>query len=97
LINQESEQSERASVLVRVQGKTLPARSTAFETIRLLHEAGLTASLDPGNENICNYRWLLDIRSRSPRFVLSDQKRNRKSEVGTLGEVVKLVGGKGVR
>jgi histidyl-tRNA synthetase len=97
LIKQESEQSERASVLVRVQGKTLPARSTAFETIRLLHEAGLTASLDPGNENICNYRWLLDIRSRSPRFVLSDQKRNRKSEVGTLGEVVKLVGGKGVR
>ena len=75
----------------------MPVKSLAFEAIRLLHEAGLTASLDTGIEVEKKYRWLLEIRTMAPKFALTDRKRNRKSEVATLAEVIKLAGGKGVR
>jgi len=89
--------SPRSAVLVRMSGRRVVAGKLAFEAIRILHDSGLVATLDDGNSDAADYRWLLEVRTTTPRFVLTDKKRNRKLEAGTLADFVRRLGGKSAR
>lgn len=85
-----------AGIIVRVSGQSQANRKRGFDAVNQLHGAGLIAVLNP-DSIITGYRWQLDIRTRSPKFVLTDLKNDRKYETGSIDAVLTLLGGKGVR
>jgi len=64
----------------------------SFTIAGYLHEAGYMAQLHLGAQELANFRWILDVRSKAPLFVLTDRVKNRKFEAQTAGEVLALLG-----
>ncbi|MCX6003924.1 MAG: HisS family protein [Chloroflexi bacterium] len=60
-----------------------------------LREAGFIVSLAVGNEDKTDFRWLLRIKDKAPRFAITDQSSKRKLTARTMGDVLKLLGGEG--
>jgi len=63
----------------------------AFSLAGYLHEAGYAAEVDLGGQEPVNLRWRLDVRSKSPLFVLTDLTSQQKSEARTRDELLKLL------
>jgi len=62
-----------------------------FNIARYLRETGYVAELDLGGEEPTNVRWVLEVRSSTPIFVLTDRTKCRKSELSTVDEVVAVL------
>lgn len=78
----------RQRVLVRTGPGTTPE---GFNLARRLRQAGYVAELDPGGQEPANMRWTLDIRSKAPRFILTDRTRDRQLEAQTAAELLDLL------
>lgn len=78
----------RQRVLVRAEPETA---AEGFSLAQRLRQAGYVAELDPGGQEPANMSWALDIRSKAPRFILTNRTRNQRSEVQTIAEVLKLL------
>jgi len=76
-------------VLIRSKPETV---KESFTIAGYLHEAGYMAQLHLGAQELANFRWILDVRSKAPLFVLTDRVKNRKFEAQTAGEVLALLG-----
>jgi len=63
----------------------------AFSLAGYLHEAGYAAEVDLGSQEPVNLRWLLNVRSKSPPFVLTDRTSQQKSGAQTREELLKLL------
>jgi len=82
-------------ILVRVKGGTADLVKKTFAIANRLHEAGYVAELDLTGMTSPNLRWVLDIRSETPAFVLTDMVRHSKEEVQGVEEILTLLGEKG--
>jgi hypothetical protein len=60
-----------------------------------LRDAGFIVSVRLNNENEKDFRWLIDVSDKSPEFVIYDQSSKCKLTAKSIGDVLKLLGGKG--
>jgi len=81
-------------ILIRVEPSQLEIVKEGFNISARLHEAGYAAEVYLGGQEPANLKWTLDVQSRAPLFVLTDQVNNRRFEVKTADEVLKLLGEK---
>jgi len=75
-------------ILIRVEPE---AMREGFSMASCLREAGYVAELHLGGQESANLRWTLDVQSKAPLFVLTDQVKHRKFEAQTAGEVLTLL------
>ncbi len=66
-----------------------------FNIASRLREAGHVAELQLGAREPANIRWTLDIQSKSPSFTLTDRVNDRKVDISTAEEVIRVLGEKG--
>jgi len=85
-------QSER--ILIRAEPSQGGAVKGGFNIASRLHEAGYIAEVHQGGQEPANLRWTLDVQSKAPQFVLTDQTNNQRFEAQTADEVLALLGGK---
>lgn len=76
-------------ILVRAEREDV--LKEAFNTASRLREAGYVAEFDLGGREPADLKWILDVRSKEPLFVLTDQVNHRKSEAQTTAEVLTLL------
>jgi len=76
-------------ILIRVEPE---AMKDGFIIASCLRDAGYVAELHLGGQEPANSRWMLDVRSKAPLFVLTDQINQRRFEVQTTTEVLALLG-----
>ena len=79
-------------ILIRVESG---ATKDGFSIASHLREAGYVAELDLGGQQVADLRWTLDVQSKAPIFVLSDQVNNTRFEAQTADEVLTLMRGEG--
>jgi len=75
-------------VLVRAEAEVT---ELGFAAAGSLREAGYIAELQLGNQQPADLRWILDVRSKAPRFVLTDRAAKKKHEAQTADEVLELL------
>ena len=63
----------------------------AFSLAHCLHEAGYAAEVHLGGREPAGLRWILDVQSKAPLFVLTDLVNHKKFEAQTADEVLKLL------
>ena len=63
-----------------------------FDIARYLHEAGYTAELQLESQQPADLRWLLEVQSKAPVFVLTDQVKHQRFEIETADKVLVLLG-----
>jgi histidyl-tRNA synthetase len=80
-------------VLVRNEAGQRDAMREAFRMASLLREAGYAAELHLGGALPTSPRWMLDVRSQAPRFVLTDGTSGARREAMTAEEIISLLGG----
>ena len=78
-------------VLVKAEPAVL---KQGFAVASHLREAGYVAELQLGGQQPAHLRWLLDVQSKAPLFVLTDQVKHKRFEVQTGAEVLTLLGEK---
>jgi len=79
-------------ILIRPEPK---ATKQGFRAADDLRQAGYVAELRLGGQELANFRWIVDVQSKPPLFVLTDQVKHRKFEAQTTSEVLTLLGGEG--
>jgi histidyl-tRNA synthetase len=82
------------SILIEAEPE---AMKDGFSMANCLHEAGYAAELNLGGQEPANLGWRLEVRSKAPLFVLTDQAGHKKFEVQTAGEVLDIIGGGGCK
>ena len=82
---------ESQRVLVRAEPEVM---KEGFDAVNRLHEAGYMAELYLGVQETAGWGWTLDIRSRAPLFILTDEVKQEKFESPTMSEVLAVLEGK---
>ncbi|MCL0053095.1 histidine--tRNA ligase family protein [Dehalococcoidales bacterium] len=75
-------------ILVRAEPE---ATKQGFNITSCLHNAGYVAELDLGGQEPANLSWRLDVRSKEPLFILTDLVKQRRFELKTADEVLRLL------
>ena len=79
-------------ILVRAESEAV---KEGFRTIDSLHNAGYMAEFYLGAQEQSDFDWTLDVQSKTPLYILTDQVDNRRFEVQTVDKVLALLGEKG--
>ena len=82
-------------VLIRIDPGEITMLKESFNIASSLREAGYVAELDLGGQEPASFRWLFDIQSKAPLFVLTDQVKQKRFELRTINEAVDILGGEG--
>jgi len=77
-------------ILIKVEPE---ATEEGFNIAGCLREAGCVAELYLGGEEPVGLRWTLDVRSKAPLLILTDQIKRRRFELETSTEVLALLEG----
>jgi histidyl-tRNA synthetase len=75
-------------ILIRAEPEAV---KDGFSTARRLHEAGYMAELELGAQKQADFDWRLEVKSKPPLFILTDQPKRQKFEAKTADEVLKLL------
>jgi 2-keto-4-pentenoate hydratase len=67
----------------------------AYRIADNLRAAGFIVSTQVDNENRDEFKWILDVNDKTPEVIVFDQAGKHKQTVQTIGELLKLLGGKG--
>lgn len=67
------------------------AMKQGFGIASCLRDAGYVAELHLGGQEPANLRWTVEVRSKAPLFILTDQLKHKKFEAETSAEVLKLL------
>ncbi len=78
-------------ILVRASSSQPQTVKDSFRIADSLRQAGYTAELYLGGKQPADLRWTLDVQDTEPHFVLTDQEKNKKFQVQTADEVLKLL------
>jgi len=78
-------------ILIRAEPSQPEAVKGGFNIASCLREAGYVAEVHLGGQEPANLRWRLDVQSKAPLFILTDQINHRRFEVQTASEVIKLL------
>jgi hypothetical protein len=62
-----------------------------FNMASCLREAGYVAEFKLEGQEPANLRWMLEVRSKAPLFVLTDQVQHKRFELKTADEVLALL------
>ena len=81
-------------ILIRAEPSQPEAVKGGFNIASRLREAGYVAEVHLGGQQPANLRWTLDVQSKAPLFILTDQVNHKRSEVQTTNEVLTLLGEK---
>ena len=81
-------------ILIRVPSDGAETIKEGFRLAGCLHEAGYAAEFYLGGQEPANLRWTLDVQSKAPTFVLTDQVKRSRSEAQTTDEILALLGEK---
>jgi len=76
---------------ILVRGERGNALKEAFSAASRLREAGYVAELDLGSQEPSNFRWTLDVQSKTPPFVLGDKLKSGRFEAQTIEKVLALL------
>ena len=68
---------------------------SAYRVTKSLREAGFIVSIQVDNENKSDFEWIIEVNDKSSEFVILNHSNKRKQTAQTIGEVIKLLGGKG--
>ncbi len=82
-------------VLIKTKLRGVEAWKESFNIASSLREAGYVAELDLGGQEPASFRWLFNIQSKAPLFVLTDQVKQKRFEHRTINEAVDILGGEG--
>ncbi len=82
-------------ILIRAEPGQPEIVKGGFNIASCLHEAGYVAEIHLGGQEPANLRWTLDVQSKAPLFILTDQVNHRRFEVQTSAEVMTLLGKEG--
>ncbi len=77
-------------ILIRAEPE---AMKEGFSIATCLREAGYVAEFNLGGQEPANLGWTLEVRSKAPIFVLTDQAGRKKLEAQTASEVLAIIGG----
>lgn len=77
-------------ILIRADGERT---REGFEIARRLHKAGYWAECYLGAQKEADFDWTVDIRDRSPRFILTDQAKKQRVAAETPDELLALLKG----
>lgn len=80
-------------IMVSAELKKAGDLKEAFGLVARLHEAGYPAEVYLGGPEPANLKWIVEIRSKEPRYVLADRVSQRRLEAGTGTEVLALLDG----
>jgi len=75
-------------ILIRAEPEAV---KEGFSTASRLREAGYMAELYLGAQKQADFNWRLDVKSKPPLFILTDQAKHRRFEVKTAGEVLAVL------
>ena len=75
-------------VLIDAEPKAI---KQGFDMVSRLHEAGYVAEFELEAKEPAEFEWRLNIRSKAPLFVLTDQTKQRRFEAQTADEVLALL------
>ena len=64
------------------------AMKQGFSVANYLHNAGYVAELNLGSQGQADFSWTLDVQSKPPLFILTDQVKHSKFEAQTANEVL---------
>ena len=81
-------------ILIRAEPSQPQTLKDGFSIASRLRQAGYVAEVYPGGQEPANLRWTLDVQSKAPRFILTDQTNHRRFEVQTRAEVLSRLGEK---
>jgi len=79
-------------ILIRAEPEAV---KEGFSTADCLREAGYMAEFYLGAQQQADFDWTLDVRSKAPLFVLTDQVKQRRFEAQTTDEVLATLQEKG--
>ena len=71
------------------------AMKQGFSIASCLRDAGYVAELYLGGQELANLRWALEVRSKAPLFILTDEINHTRCEAQTADEVLILLGEEG--
>ncbi len=89
-----SAESRAQGILIEAQPQEVDVLKEAFSLANCLHEAGYAAEVHLGGQEPANLRWTLDVQSKAPLFILTDQLNHKRFELQTANEVLALLGEK---
>ncbi len=75
-------------ILIRAQSEAV---KESFTIASRLREAGNVVELNLGGQEPTDFGWTLDIQSRAPIFILTDQIKHKEFELQTVDELLKLL------
>jgi histidyl-tRNA synthetase len=75
-------------ILIRAEPEAV---KEGFSTASRLREAGYMAELYLGAQKQADFNWRLDVKSKPPLFVLTDQAKHRRFEAKTADEVLRIL------
>ena len=77
-------------VLIRAKPEAV---KDGFCTAERLREAGYRAEFYLGAQAEADFDWALDVQTKAPKFILTDQGKRQKFEAQTINQVLKLLKG----
>ena len=86
----------KPGILISTEPDRPETLKEGFAMANHLHRDGYLAEVNLGNQEPSNFNWLLNIQSRQPRIILTDQVKNQKFEAKDTNEVLTLLGEKRV-
>ena len=90
-----SNATEANKVLITISGGKPNVVKSAYNITDSLREAGFITSIQVNNENKADFKWIIEVNDKSPEFTILNQSNKRKQTAQTIGDVIKLLGGKG--
>ena len=87
--------AEANKILIKTDSDQSNLVKSAYRFADRLRDAGFIVSVQLGNEDKADFRWLIDISDKSPEFVVYDQLRKCKLTAKSVEDVLKLLGEKG--
>ena len=90
-----SKATEANKVLITISGGKPNVVKSAYNITDSLREAGFITSIQVDNENKADFKWIIEVNDKSPEFAILNQSNKRKQTAQTIGEVIKILGGKG--
>jgi histidyl-tRNA synthetase len=83
-----SAKPSRQRILIRAESKAV---KQGFSTASRLREVGYMAELYLGGQKQADFDWTLDIQSKAPKFILTNQVDHKRFEPQTTDEVLLLL------
>jgi histidyl-tRNA synthetase len=83
-----SAEPSRQRILIKAEPKAI---KQGFSTASRLREVGYMTEFYLGGQKQADFDWALDVRSKAPTFILTDQAKHRRLEALTTEEVLALL------